>query len=171
MILVLFGTNRYPFGRLVRAVEDLAAGIPDEIVAQTGFTDARPRGIRCIPFLPREDLLALIGRADVVIAHGGFATLGDCLRLGKKIVAVPRRNDLGENGDPGLGQEEVVRRFEKEGLLVGCYDTGRLAEAWEKARAMQPGQRFSSEIPRLVLEYVWGVWGHPSPAVRRSQKE
>lgn len=158
MILVLFGTNRFPFERLARAVEGLAAQGPEEIVVQLGYTDYCPRGTRCFHFLPREELRSLVRRADIVIAHGGFATLGDCLELGKRIVAVPRKNELGENADSGRGQEEIVRRLEQDGRLVGVFDMEELPAAVEKARRLNLGRERDSDIPRLVLEFVQTVY-------------
>jgi beta-1,4-N-acetylglucosaminyltransferase len=158
VILVLFGTNRFPFERLARGVEGLAARGPEDIVVQLGYTDYRPRGTRCFHFLPRAELLSLIRRADIVIAHGGFATLSDCLELGKKIIAVPRKNELGENKDSGRGQEEIVRRLEEGGKLVGVFDVVELPSALGRARRLNPGRDPVSDIPRLVLEFVTAVY-------------
>jgi len=159
MILVLFGTNRYSFERLARAVEELAAGSAEEIIVQLGYTRTCPRGARCFHFLPRSELHSLIRRADIVIAHGGFATISDCLELQKKIVAVPRKNELGENADSGRGQEEIVRRLDEDGRLVGVFDVSELPAAVEKARRLSGGPERISDIPRLVFEFVQAAYG------------
>jgi len=159
MILVLFGTNRFPFERLAREIENLAARSSEEIIVQLGYTDYCPQRARCFHFLPRSELHSLIRRADIVIVHGGFATISDCLQLGKKIVAVPRKNELGENKDSGRGQEEIVRRLDEEGRLVGVFDVGELPAALEKARGLSPRPQRVSDIPRLVLEFVQTVYG------------
>jgi UDP-N-acetylglucosamine transferase subunit ALG13 len=159
VILVLFGTNRFPFPRLARAVEELASRSAEEIVVQLGFTTYPPRGTQCFNFLPRQELHSLIRRADIVITHGGFATISDCLELGKKIVAVPRKNELGENKDSGRGQEEIVRRLDEDGQLVGVFNLGELPKALEKGRRLNICRRSASDIPRLVLEFVQTVYG------------
>ena len=154
MILVLLGTCRHGFDRRGRAMEEYARQSGEEIRIQLGRTSYRPAGVAGFDFLPREDLLRMIERADLVICHGGFATLSDCLRLRKKIVAVPRRRDLGETLDSGLGQEEIVRELERLGKIIGVYDIRTLPQAVERARLSPVPGAASSEIPDLIGRYV-----------------
>ena len=167
MILVLFGTNRYPFDRLAKAVENLAENSPEEVIVQLGYTFYHPHHVKSFDFLPRQDLLSLISRADVVITHGGFATISDCLGLQKKIIAFPRRNDGVECYDSGSGQEEIVRQLEKEGKLVGVYDERDLPGALEKARLLNTCKASGTEIPNLILDFVKAIFGE-APQEERS---
>jgi len=154
MILVLLGTCRQEFQRLARAVEDYSRLSGEDIHLQLGFTSYVPAGVTCYDFLFRERLFQMIEAAELVICHGGFATLCDCLERHKKIVAVPRKKELGESLDSGFGQEEIVRQLERTGRLVGVYDIRTLPEAIEEARRLPDQPMGSSRIPELIEKYV-----------------
>jgi len=158
LILVLFGTNPYNFDRLAKAIEMYAQISGEEIVAQLGNTTYYPEGVKCFDFLPREELLSLIEQAEVVITQGGFGSILDCLERRKRIVAVPRKMELGECKDI-LGQEELVRELEKEGKLVGVYDVKDLPKMIEKARELQPKFELNTKIPNLVLVFIKTIIG------------
>jgi UDP-N-acetylglucosamine transferase subunit ALG13 len=160
LILVIFGTGGR-FDRLAKAVEEYARTTPEEILVQLGHTQYRPKGVQCFQFLARERLLELVRRADLVITQGGFASISECLELRKKIVAVPRRNDLGESIEP-FGQHEIVRKLEGDGKLIGVYDVQDLPQAIARARALRPRVEANTFIPNRVLEFVRSVLGEPS---------
>lgn len=157
MIFVIFGTSPCPFERLARAVESLAVKREEEIVVQLGATATRPRGVSCLGFLSRPDLVATAAKADYIICHGGFATLADCLRLEKRIVAVPRRREYGETLDPGDGQMEIVRQLEEDGRLVGVDESLDLDAALVRASRILPRHEPNSRLPGLVRDFVCRV--------------
>lgn len=159
MILVLFGTNPYSFDRLAKAIEDYAQLAAEEIIAQLGNTVYKPRGVECYGFVSRDKIFAFIEQAEIVITQGGFGSILDCLEHRKKVVAVPRKKDLGECKDVGLGQMEIVRKLEKEGRLIAVYDTKNLPMAIEKARLLRPDFEPNTKIPQLVLDFVKSVTG------------
>lgn len=154
LILVLFGTSPHDFSRLARAVEAHARTCDEEIVVQLGNTEYRPCGVECFDFLPHGELLELIGRSGVVITQGGFGSIADCLERGKRVVAVPRKQCLGECHHGGLGQEELVRQLDEQGRVVGVFDTGDLSSAIEKARGLDTFHEPNTKIANLVLEFV-----------------
>jgi UDP-N-acetylglucosamine transferase subunit ALG13 len=158
VILVLLGTCAHGFERLAKAVEDFARQAREDVSIQLGWTSYRPAGVRSFDFVPHNELLSMIGKADLIIAHGGFATLGECLDFKKRIVAVPRKKEYGETLDSGLGQEEIVRQLEKEGKVIGVYDIRELPEAIERARVFQPPGGPHSHIPELVRRFARSVF-------------
>ena len=158
MILVLLGTCAHGFERLAKAVEDFARQSREDVLIQMGCTSGRLAGVRSFDFVPHDELLSMIEKADLIIAHGGFATLGECLDFRKRIVAVPRKKEYGETLDSGLGQEEIVRQLEKEGKVIGVYDIRELPEAIERARVFQPPGGPHSHIPELVRRFVRSVF-------------
>ena len=76
-----------------------------------------------------------IKEAEIIVTQGGFGSIADCLRVGKKVVAVPRKPEFKESPDR---QEELVRELEKLGRLVGVYDIDELPEAIKKAKKQEP---------------------------------
>lgn len=158
MILVLFGTNPYSFDRLSKGIENYAKISKEKMIAQLGNTNYEPKGIECFNFIARDKLYALIDQAELVIAQGGYGSIMDCIERGKRIVAVPRKRELNECKDDGLGQEELVRELDKEGKLVGVYDINDLPKMIEKARRLHFSLSVNDKIQSLILDFVKKVY-------------
>ena len=114
-------------------------GLPGKLVLQYGDQDLPDPGIpdveirRTIPF---DDLQLLLRDADMVICHGGTGSLVTALRAGCRVVAFPRRHDLGEHYDDH--QEEIAQTFADRGLLQAVRDERQLGAAVEAAKATEP---------------------------------
>lgn len=155
MILVLFGTNPYSFDRLAIAIEKYARETKEEIIVQLGNTKYLPKGVKCFRFLPRKKILQLLERADIIITQGGFGSIVDALSLRKPTIVVPRKRELNECKDDGLGQEEVTKELEKMGLIIAVYNIEDLPYAIEKAKKFKPKfDIMKSEIPKIILNFV-----------------
>lgn len=157
MILVLFGTNPYSFDRLAKAIEIYANKSGEEIVVQLGNTTYYPKGVKYFDFISRSELIQFIKDAEIIVTQGGFGSISDCLERKKRIVVVPRKRELNECQDDGLGQAELVQELEKQGKIVGVYDVNNLPEAIEKARDLKPTFEFNSRIPVLVRDFMKSV--------------
>jgi UDP-N-acetylglucosamine transferase subunit ALG13 len=151
--VVLLGTNPYSFSRLAKAADAYAAQTGEEVFIQLGHTDYLPEKAKFNKFLARGELLVKIEGAEVVVTQGGCGSLADCLRAGKKVVAVPRKPELGEAPDR---QEELVRELERLGRLVGVYEIAELPEAISKAKTavFKPGT--PHRIPDLINRFLRG---------------
>lgn len=125
MILVAVGSSQFPFDRLLRSVGALNGG--EELVVQHGPSTVRPEGARCVPFLPFEELGALVRDARVVVTHAGVGSILLALTNGKRPYVVPRRRAYGETVDDH--QVESARRFAQAGLVTLVDESTRLAEA------------------------------------------
>lgn len=96
MIFVTTGTQ-LPFPRLVTAMDAIAAGLDEEVVAQVG-SDTTP-----CPNLVRHASLApaaftdLFTRARVVVAHAGIGTVLSAKTHNKPLILLPRQHALGEH--------------------------------------------------------------------------
>jgi UDP-N-acetylglucosamine transferase subunit ALG13 len=153
LILVLVGTSPYSFDRLISAVDEYAPRCEEEIFIQLGHTSYIPRNACYQRFLEKHVILEKIREASLVISQGGFGSIADCLRAGKRIVAVPRKPELKEAHH---SQEELVRELERLGRLVGGYEIGELPEAIRKAKVavFKPGTRH--QIPDLINRFIKG---------------
>jgi UDP-N-acetylglucosamine transferase subunit ALG13 len=99
VIFVTIG-SMFPFDRLVRAMDEWAAGAgaeADEIVAQIGAGTYRPAHMRWVTRLSRAEYDAAVARADLVVAHAGVGSVVTAGELGTPIVVMPRRHRLGEH--------------------------------------------------------------------------
>jgi UDP-N-acetylglucosamine transferase subunit ALG13 len=145
--LVTVGTL-LPFDRLVNAVATLSeSDRPARLVAQVGNGGARPQGMEVHENLEFKEMLDLLDRANVVFCHGGTGSLVTALRAGCRIVAMPRRRDMGENHDDH--QREIVCALAERGLIVMVENESELQNALERALAMEP-QRATTEHSKLI---------------------
>ncbi len=151
MILVLLGTNPYDFSRLARAADDYAQQAEEEVFIQLGHTDFRPLKAQHCSFMNKDELLAKVASAEVLVTQGGFGSIADGLLAGKPVVAVPRMPELQEAPDR---QEELVRELERLGRVVGVYDITDLPAAIQRARHMPVQKSQGSTIPRLIREFI-----------------
>lgn len=152
-----------PFPRLVQAVLDLkrAGGLPGKLVLQYGDQDLADPGIpdveirRTIPF---DDLQLLLRDADMVICHGGTGSLVTALRAGCRVVAFPRRFDLGEHYDDH--QEEIAQTFADRGLLQAVRDESKLGDAVAAAKAAEPKLATTDQTALANrLRQLLATWG------------
>ncbi len=126
IILLTVGTT--DFDELVRAVDVLAPGLPDQVVAQIGRGTYEPCQMKYFRFAPSLD--DWYSRAKLVIAHGGLGTAIEVLQRGLPLVAVsnPDRYDR--------HQDDLLRAFEERGHLLWCRDLRDLGGALRAAASM-----------------------------------
>lgn len=156
VILVLAGTNPYPFTRLLHAVDVWSRTSGECVIAQSGHTPVEGLMIECHPFVSHAQILKWIEQADVVVCQGGLGSLRDCLRAGKPTVAVPRKPDLGESQDL---QSDLVDALAQEGRVIAVDNIEHLASAIEEARHMPIHKGEESRIPQIVADKVHSVLG------------
>jgi len=99
MIFVTVGTEKYPFDRLLRIVDDaVGAGIiQGPGFAQTGCSTYRPRHLRFQPLIGFDEMRQRVREADLVIGHAGVGTIVLALNQGRVPLVMPRRADLREH--------------------------------------------------------------------------
>ena len=120
MIFVTVGTT--DFDALVRAMDELAPALGEEVVAQIGQGRYLPRRVSEY-FRLAPSLAPYYERARLVVSHGGLATVMEVLRRGGRLVGVsnPDRYDR--------HQEDLLSYLDERGHLVWCRDLSRLKEA------------------------------------------
>jgi UDP-N-acetylglucosamine transferase subunit ALG13 len=146
--LVTVGTL-LPFDRLVNAVASLSpkGGRPARLIAQVGKGGVRPEGMEVHESISFAKMQALLERTNLVFCHGGTGSLITALRAGCRVVAMPRRADLGENNDDH--QREIVGALAARGLIEVAENAGELKGAVKRALAKQP-QRATTDPAALI---------------------
>ena len=96
MILLTVG-KQLPFDRLSRAVDVLASELEMPVVGQIGETGFRPGNFEAHGNLPATAFEELARSAQVILSHAGIGSILLARRLGKPIVLMPRRAQLGEH--------------------------------------------------------------------------
>ncbi len=123
MILVTLGTHGQPMQRLVPVLERIATQLPElaPFEIQHGATTL-PTGWNGSALIPPPRLAELMRGADVVISHGGPATVSEARAAGTIPIVVPRRRAEGEHVDDH--QLDYARRLAdaREIILVERAD-------------------------------------------------
>lgn len=96
MIFATLG-SQLPFDRFLKMLDEVAPSLySEEIVAQAIPGDYTPRHFHLTGFITPSDFDEYVRRARIVVSHAGMGTIISALKLGKPIVVVPRRVDMGE---------------------------------------------------------------------------
>lgn len=118
MIFITLGSQKFQFNRLLEAVDDIKT--EEEIFAQIGYSDYKPKNYNYKEFLDRDEFSAVMDEADTVITHGGTGAIIGAVKKGKKVVAVPRLAKYGEHVDDH--QIQLIGQFKELNLIYACED-------------------------------------------------
>jgi UDP-N-acetylglucosamine transferase subunit ALG13 len=151
MVLLLLGTNPYPFRRLVNRVEQWCRRENEHVIGQTGHTPVDDVSFECHAFASHDQIIDWISEARFVICQGGFGSIKDCLSLNKPVLAVPRLQEHGECAD---SQRELVAELEKEGRIVALYDMNDFDGAIKAVRCFAPPPPMQSRVPGLLAGLI-----------------
>ena len=152
MIFAMLGTTPCSFSRLAEELDRYSLEKSEDILIQLGYTAYKPENLKFFRFGCRAKMLEIIKSAEIVVTHGGYGSIYDCLELKKRVIAAPRKKELHECYDPGLGQEELVRKLERENRIIALYEVGDLASAVQKARTFTPNFDLKNEVARFLAE-------------------
>jgi len=97
LILVLCGTQKQDFSRMIRVVEALAD--EHEVVIQAGYTKHKSNKMRIFDFTTSDELAELYDRSDYIVTHGGAGSIFQAVKAGKKTLVFPRLEKYGEHVD------------------------------------------------------------------------
>lgn len=143
MIFVTVGTQDKQFKRLFLEIERLieVGIIKDNVVAQVGSTKYVPKlkdRIKVIEYTQPEEMNSLIEQADIIITHGGVATIIEAMNHKKKIIAVPRLRKYREHVNDH--QLQIIENFNDNGYLIGTNGVEDLEDALNKVDKFSPKQ-------------------------------
>lgn len=149
MIFVTVGTQ-LPFDRLISAVDEWAGSAPGrEVFAQVGPSRQAPRHISHAQFIPPEECSELMAAAEAIVAHAGIGTILTALELGKPVLVMPRRADLGEHRNDH--QLATARRLAKLGKVNVAFDETELAARLDELGDRAPLARIAQSAPVELL--------------------
>lgn len=97
MIFVTVG-SRLPFDRLIKTVDKWASLHPEEkVFAQIGQTDYQPVHMGWDIILTPRVFEQKCVESRAIVAHAGMGTILIAAEKGKRVLAMPRRADMGEH--------------------------------------------------------------------------
>lgn len=137
MIFVTLGSQKFQFNRLLQELDSIVEKntIQDEIFAQIGYSDYKPKNFQYKEFVDRDEFKEIMQKSDIVIAHGGTGAIITAVKQGKKVIAIPRLAKYGEHVDDH--QIQLVKEFEESGIIKAVYEMSELANSLQAIHDMQ----------------------------------
>ena len=154
MILITLGTQKQSFVRLLELVEK--SNITDEIIVQAGKTKFESKKMKIFDYIPYEEMTELIKKSDLIITHGGTGSILMPLKMGKKVIAVPRLSKYLEHVDDH--QTQITSIFKEEGYILEYNDGDDFNELYLKSKTFKPNkyisntENFIQNIKKLIDE-------------------
>ena len=140
MIFVTVGSTE--FDPLVKEMDKFAKGSREKVVCQIG-----PKGTyipkKCGYFRTKLDIAKELEKAEVVITHGGAATIFEALGMGKRVIAVCNPKMKKDH------QEDIVDVLAKEGLIIKG-ELGKLKKAMGSKKKLKPYEKPECRIHRKI---------------------
>lgn len=149
MILVTLGTQDKPFVRLLDEVQkQIDSGtIKDRVVVQAGNTPYNSDKMEIFDLIPGDKYDEFMGDCDILITHGGVGSIITGLKLGKKIIAVPRLSKYGEHTNDH--QIQIVNKFYDMGYILKCDDNDNFKKVLKDIKKFEP-KKFESNNERFI---------------------
>ena len=157
MILVCVGASEYKLDRLLEIVDRLCEKSiinGDNVIAQIGFTDYKPKHYKAFDLIGREEFQKYVEQADLVIAHAGTGCVLPPLKLGKKVIVFPRMEKYNEHVDDH--QIELCDAFTSAGYTMKAESEEELIKCIKNIDRFKP-KRFvsnSKRISQYLMDYI-----------------
>ncbi len=159
MIFVTLGSQKFQFNRLLEELDRLIAQnvIQEPVFAQIGSSDYLPRHYEYKRFLDREEFAAQQSRADIIITHGGTGAIIGGVKMGKKVIAVPRSARFGEHVDDH--QMQIIAQFGAMNIMEPCCEVAQLGAAYlaAKEKTYAPYHSNTHNILARIEAYLQAV--------------
>lgn len=156
MIFVCVGSRGYQFNRLLREMDGLveAGRIRESVFAQIGLSDYEPVNYKYKRYMDKNEFVQMQREADLIVSHAGTGILIGALKLGKQVIAVPRRQCYGEHIDDH--QFQIASVLEQQGYLRVVWEMGELGERIEEARhnPIRKKYEIKSNIVGIISDYI-----------------
>lgn len=149
-VFVMVGTDHHPFSRLVDWVDEAARRHPDvRFVVQHGDSKS-PSVAEGSPFLPHEEIRALLAGASAAVVHGGPGTIMDARGAGHVPICVPRDPALGEHVDGH--QQRFAALVHEAGVVTRAQTAQEFHDSLDAVLAAGVERRATSEPTSAATE-------------------
>jgi len=144
MIFVTLGSQKFQFNRLLKELDRLLEEklIDEEIFAQIGASDYKPRNYKYKQFIDRDEFKKMMDKSDIIIAHGGTGAIITAVKKDKKVIAIPRLAKYEEHVDDH--QIQLVDEFKELNLIYPVYDEKDLEKAIKEIREKEYNKYISN---------------------------
>lgn len=152
MIFVIAGTDKKPFNRLIKAVDEIAKLNQYDFLIQKGYSTYSPNHCKYFDFCKNEDFLSYTESADLIISQVGFGSIGHCIKFNKPVILVPKEHKYGESSDK---QYELAEYMAAEHDSIICIrDVLLLSHTIEQLIGVKPVYRYHNCVPDLINTFI-----------------
>ena len=156
MIVILLGSQKYSFHRLLEEVQRCIDNgtIKQEVIVQAGGTQFFSKEMKIFTLIEQNELEKLIEKADIIITHGGVGSIVNGVKLHKKVIAVPRYKKYGEVANDH--QVQIINTFAKEGFIIGLNDVSELESALKEIENFKPKvlESNTEKIINIIRDFI-----------------
>ena len=151
MILVMLGTQNNSFHRLLEEIDKLINNgvIQEKVIVQAGYTKYKSKNMEIFSLISQDELEKYQIQANLIITHGGVGSIIGSLKLGKKVIAVPRLHKYLEHVNDH--QKQIIENFSKNGYIIGIEDVSELEKAIEKVKTFEPKKYIANNEKMLSI--------------------
>lgn len=152
MIFVTVG-HQMPFDRLLQLVDRWAESRGrSDLFAQTGGGSYLPRCFPSQAFLSPAEFDQNLARCHAVVAHAGTGTIIKALLLGKPLLVLPRRADLGETRSDH--QWGTARHFASSGRILMAEEETALPGLLDTLESFRPSGSLNPQASPELLARI-----------------
>ncbi len=126
--------------------------------AQVGHSAVLPSHLAWARFLPEDELRRRLRAARIVVCHGGMGILGEAMRAGRPILAVPR-SGLTTPDNPANDQRLFLDRLAGLHPIEVCPEPARLACHLHRLVQTAPDRidyRLGCNVPGIISAFLSG---------------
>lgn len=156
MILLLLGTQKFKFNRLVKYMDDLIAQnkITEEVYGQIGYCSYIPKNFKYSRFFSPEEYSHYIDKSSTVVTHAGVGSILSSLKGGKKTIVVPR-SERGEHVDNH--QVQIAQKYAELGYVLTANTIDQLEAALNDTQFVskyKPQTSCKDKICASIIDFI-----------------
>ena len=131
--------------------------IKDKVIVQAGSTKFESKDMEVFNLIEQDKFNILMEQADTIITHGGVGSIVTAVKLGKKVIAVPRLKQYGEHVNDH--QIQIVETFSNQGFIKGIKDVSELKETLREIDTFIPNKLESNteHIINIIEDFIQNV--------------
>jgi len=151
MILVLCGTQKQDFSRMIKEVEKLSTF--EKIIVQAGHTIYQSKTMEIFDFVTKDELTRLYKQSDMVITHAGAGSMVQGIKEKRKMIVFPRRSKYGEHVNDH--QVELATKFADLDYLEIYKEGDNIEELYNKVKDINFQEwNLKSNVVNLISEFI-----------------
>lgn len=156
MIFVSVGSQKFQFDRLLKKIDELINNkiIDEPVFAQIGVCNYRPVNYNYVDYMSQENFNKKINECSLLITHAGTGVIVNALKMGKKVIAIPRLAEYGEHVDNH--QIQLIQQFDELNFIEPCYNIDELDKKIKIVKKKKYSKYVSNteSILESIIEYI-----------------